>query len=312
MQRMRSPLPFLFFLLLVALRTAVPAAAQEADVITGKIVGSDGKPVMGARVEAMQVESEITHSVLTNNQGRYLILFPDGTGNYVVRVTMLGMAPLEQALTREADEELLVANLTMQPQAIPIPGFTVRAPLPVQGQAGQAGEVTTDLPQELVDRLPLTDLDPSTLAQLTAGVVSTSADSLTGKTGFSVAGMSELLNQITLDGVVLGSDGVEVPEAGVRRTQITTSTYDVSRGGFAGGQVAMTTARGNNRGSGTLTYRLDDDALELQRSPTTNAFTRYNLGGSWGGPLARNKLFYNMSFQVQRNINHRFALADDD
>src|SRR5690606_37748866 len=153
----------------------------------------------------------------------------------------------------------------------------------------------------MVNRLPLPDLDPNTLALLAAGVIGTSADSLTGRMGFSVAGMSDLLNQITLDGVVLGEGGLGVPEEGVRRTQITTSTFDVSRGGFAGGQVSMTTARGNNRSGGSLSYRLDDDALQMTASASTNPFTRHNIGGSWGGPIIRNRLFYNTSFQLGHN-----------
>ena len=300
---------------LVAAALAVgvrPASAQEADVLTGRVLGDDGKPVQGARVEAMEVESEISRSVLTNAQGRYLILFPDGTGQYVVRVTMLGLADQTKTVGREAEEELLLTDFAMTPQAIPLEGIIVRAPLPPTGAAGAAGEQSTALPAELLNRLPLPDLDPSTLALLAAGVTSTGLDSLTGRVGFSVAGMSEQLNQIMLDGVILGQGGLNVPEEGVRRTLITTSTYDAARGGFAGGQVTMTTARGNNRSSGALSYRLDNDALQFQSSATTNAFTRQNLGGSWGGALLRNSLFYNGSFQLQHNIDHRFALDAND
>src|SRR5690606_15137569 len=75
---------------------------------------------------------------------------------------------------------------------------------------------------------------------------------------------------------------------------------------------SMTTARGANRASGALTYRLADDALQAKASPTVNAFTRHDLGGAWGGLIVRNKLFYNVSFQLSRNVNHRFALAADD
>src|SRR5690606_1502874 len=164
----------------------------------------------------------------------------------------------------------------------------------------------------MVNRLPLPDLDPNTLALLAAGVVGTSADSLSGRMGFSVAGMSDLLNQVTLDGVVLGDESLGVPEEGVRRTQVTTSTFDASRGGFAGGQVSMTSARGNNRAGGALSYRLDDDALQMSSSASTNPFTRHNIGGSWGGPIIRNRLFYNGSFQLGRNTNYLFALAADD
>jgi hypothetical protein len=304
-----SRIAFLFVLLLCALPRG--AAAQASDMLTGRVVGPDGKPVVGARVEAISIETEITRSALTDASGRYMILFPDGGGRYVIRISFLGMAPEVRTVVREGSEELLLTNVTLTPQAIRLDGIEVTALRPPPGQ-GDTGERSTDLSQDLVSRLPIPDLDPNTLAQLAAGVIATTADSLSGALGFSVAGMSDLLNQIVLDGVVLGGDGMGVPEEGVRRTQVTTSTFDVSRGGFAGGQVSMTTARGNNRSGGSFSYRLDDDALQLKSSPTTNAFTRHNFGGSWGGPIIRNRLFYNTSFQYSQNANHRFALTDAD
>ena len=297
-------------LLLLLLLLPLRLAAQEADVLTGRVVGPDAKPLSGVRVEAISAETEIVRSGVTNGNGRYMIIFPDGGGRYVVRFTYLGMAETLRQLTRDG-EELLVTNVQMSTQAIQLNAINVQAQRPIPGQ-GQAGEQSMALTQEQVMRLPLPDLDPSTIALLTAGITGTSLDSLSGRMGFSVAGMSDLLNQVTLDGVILGDGGLQVPESGVRRTQVTTSTFDVSRGGFAGGQVSMQTARGNNRGAGTLTYRLDDDALQMNSAATSNAFTTHNIGGSWGGPLLRNKLFYNASFQVIDRVNHRFALAAND
>jgi hypothetical protein len=299
------------FIVLMLLAVAGPAAAQQADVLTGRVVGQDGRPLAGARVEAVSAETEISRSVLTDNNGRYMILFPDGGGRYLVRITFLGMAEIIRAVVREADEELLLLNVTMQPQAIALDAINVAAQRPAPGDA-RAGEQSTELPQELLNRLPLPDLDPSTVALLAAGVVGTGIDSISGQMGFSVAGMSELLNQVTLDGVILGQGGMGVPEEGMRRTSVTTSTFDASRGGFAGGMVQMSTARGNNRSSGSFSYRLDSDALQSTASATTNAFSRHQFGGSYGGPLIQNKLFYNMSLQGSRNTQHRFALAAND
>jgi len=301
------------WLLLTLLLFALPGAltAQESDVLTGKVTGVDGAPIVGARVEAISVETEITRSVLTDANGRYMILFPDGGGRYVLRVSFIGMGTEVRVVVREGAEELLVSNFTLSPAAIQLEGITAQA-RSVPSRNADTGEQSTDFSQDLVNRLPLPDLDPTTLALLAAGVVATELDSLSGQMGFSVAGMSELLNQIVLDGVILGEDGLGVPEEGIRRTQVTTSTFDVSRGGFAGGQVRMTTARGNNRPAGSFSYRLDDDALQINSAAITNGFTRHNMGGSWGGPIIRNRLFYNGAFQLSRNINRRYALASND
>jgi hypothetical protein len=299
--------------LVLALVTALPSAvsAQGADVITGRVIDEQGQPVVGARVEAMSIETEITRSSITDRTGRYMINFPDGGGRYLLRIRFIGKADVVRTVAREGDEELLLANVTMTTQAIAIEGVTATARRP-QPSTGRTGEQSTELSQDLLNRLPLPDLDPNTLAQLAAGVVTTELDSLTGRSGFSVAGMSELLNQIVLDGMVLGESTLQIPQEGVRRTSVTTSTFDPSRGGFAGGQVQMTTARGNNRVAGAVTYSLDNDAFQLGSAATVNAYSRQNISGSIGGPLLRNELFYNVSFGLQRNVNHRFALSPND
>jgi hypothetical protein len=290
---------------------AAPLGAQQADVLTGRVVGQDGRPMVGARVEAISAETEISRSVITDANGRYMLLFPDGGGRYLLRVSFIGMADIVQAVVREAEEELLLANVTMRPQAIALDAINVQAQRPQPGD-GRAGEQSTDLSQELLNRLPLPDLDPNTVALLAAGVVGTSVDSISGQMGFSVAGMSDLLNQVTLDGIIMGGGGLGVPEEGIRRTSITTSTFDASRGGFAGGMVSMMSARGNNRPGGAVSYRLDNDALQSTASATTNAFSRHWMSASYGGPIISNKLFYNASLQFSRNTNHRFALAAND
>src|SRR5262245_12627678 len=295
----------------VLLLAPVVVSAQNADVLTGKITGEDRQPIAGARVTAVSIETEISRSVLTDKNGRYMINFPDGGGRYVLRITMIGMSGVVTTVIRDSDEELLLTNVQMATQAIQLQAIEVTANRPPPGR-GQTGEQSTELPQEMLNRLPLPDLDPATLALLAAGVVGTSADSLSGRLGFSVAGMSDLLNQIVLDGVIVGEGGLQAPEEGVRRTQVTTSTFDASRGGFAGGQVSMTTARGNNRTAGSLSYQFDNDAMQFSSAPTTTGFTRHNIGGSIGGPIIRNKLFYNGSFQLSRNTDHLFALDASD
>lgn len=307
-----SPLARVCALLLSLIFVIVaPARAQEDDVLTGRVLDEGGQPVLGARVEAMSIETEITRSALTDRSGRYLINFPDGGGRYILRITFIGKADVVRTLVREGGEDLLIANVTMSTQAIAVDAVTAVARRP-QPSSGRTGEQSTELSQDLLNRLPLPDLDPNTLAQLAAGVVTTELDSLTGRSGISVAGMSELLNQIVLDGMILGESTLQIPQEGVRRTSVTTSTFDPSRGGFAGGQVSLMTARGNNRVAGALMYSLDNDAFQLGSAATVNAYSRHNISGAIGGPVIRNEAFYNISFGVQRNVNHRVALSAND
>ena len=71
--------------LLFLLALARPLAAQQADLLTGRITDARGQPISGVRVEAVSSETEIARSVLTDRNGRYTMLFPDGGGRYVLR-----------------------------------------------------------------------------------------------------------------------------------------------------------------------------------------------------------------------------------
>jgi hypothetical protein len=299
----------------LALVLLLPAglAAQMADVLVGRVVGPDGQPLRDVQIEAVSLDTEVSRTVLTGANGRYTIIFPDGGGRYLLRVSYLGMADVLRAVFREGTEDLLIANFDLSPQAIALEAIQVRAQLPPPGRVA-AGDRRITLPLEYVSRLPLPDQEPETLAELASGVIALDPDSLSGRGRFSVGGMSAELNQVRLDGAVVGEEagGFGAPAEGIRATQVTTSSFDVARGGFAGGQVQLLSQRGNNRSAGSASYTVDDAALQVRTSPAATAATRHNLGGSWGGPVIENRLFYNLSFQLTRNLDHRFALATHD
>jgi len=186
--RLHSLLAHLLAVVLFVLASPMTAHAQQADVLAGRIVDADGKPIVGARIEVISAETEIMRSVVTDRNGRYTLVFPDGGGRYVLRVTYIGMSDIVHTIVREGEEELLLTNVTLSPAAIPLAGIDVRARRPQPSQGG-AGEQSTLLPQEPLNRLPLPDLDPNTLALPSAGVIATSLDSLSGRMGFNSRGL---------------------------------------------------------------------------------------------------------------------------
>src|SRR6476660_4723410 len=96
---------------LLALPTAVTAqVGSTTDIITGRVVGPDSIPLVGAKVDATSAETQVTRSTRTNDRGRYTVVFPDGGGQYGVTVTYVGFAPSRMVVQRNADEDRLVAN----------------------------------------------------------------------------------------------------------------------------------------------------------------------------------------------------------
>jgi hypothetical protein len=316
-------MPFLRTLALALLAALAPAAlAAQTDVLTGRVTNPAGAPVAGAQVEAVSAEGALRRTAVTRPDGRYTITFEGGGGRYQVRVTALGFAPATQTVGREADEDVLIANFRLGEQAVALEGITARAsrtPPPTQGAAG--GTERT-LPGETVNRLPLEDNDPARIATLSPGVVAVAqADSSEARGSFSVAGQRASLNQVTLDGASFnsaltggqagGGSPLGIPQEGVRGTQVVTNTYDVSRGQFAGGQVALTTRRGGNQLQGSFQYQLRDPALQGNAGVPSwgGGFTQNRLSGGIGGPVLRDRLFLYVSFQAQRRTDELYSLT---
>jgi Carboxypeptidase regulatory-like domain/LTXXQ motif family protein len=284
--------------LLLALTTlAVPRARAQVgsttDILTGVISGPDSKPLAGASVDAMAVDGQITRHALTGNNGRYTILFPDGGGQYRVTVRFIGMAPIAFVVNRQADEDRLVRDVAMSPTSSRLQEVVVNArrrgggnDRPTPGATGR------NLSGDQAERLPIDASDLAALAALAPGVVPIGATDSTS-TQFSVAGQRPTANNITLDGLTFG--GGSIPQDATRTTRIITNTYDVARGQFSGGLVATTTKSGTNSPAGSFTYSLRDRSLEWGGADA-GAFgsqgTQNQLGGGFGGPIAKDKLFF--------------------
>jgi hypothetical protein len=317
------PLRSLVVLLLLLAPAALAAqVGVTTDIIRGRVTGPGGVPVVQARVEVTSLESEITRTATTDDQGRYTLTFPDGGGRYRVRVARAGFADAVSTVAREADEDVLVANVQLGESPLALEGIEVvarRGPPPGRGET--ASQERT-LSGDAINRLPLENTDAASIAALAPGVVSVAqGDSLDQRGGFSVAGQRASQNQVTLDGASFasaltggqagGGSPLGIPQEGTRATQVVTATYDVSRGQFSGGQVAITTRGGNNNLSGSFNYQLRDPFLQGNAgvSPLSGSFTQNRISGGMGGPLVRDKLFYYLSGTFQRRSDDLFALT---
>jgi hypothetical protein len=273
--------------------TASAQVGSTTDIVMGRVTTPEGTPLAGARVSVTSAETQITRTKVTDADGRYSILFPDGGGTYRVQVTSIGYAPQAFNLVRQADEDRLVRDVTMGRNATVLQSVQVRAQPARQGQGQrpEAGSTERGLPPGLVNRLPVEAGDLNALATLAPGVVGIAGTDST-PASFSVAGQPSDQNSITLDGLSFGAGSV--PQEAVRNTRVITSTYDVARGQFTGGQVASTTRGGTNVFQGAVNYSLRDPSLEFVDDPE-NAFsqkyTQNQISGGFGGPIIKNKLF---------------------
>ena len=307
-------------LALLALPTIAPRVHAQVgsttDIITGTITGPDGKPLQGARVEVMSVETETKRSKTTNDKGKYTILFPDGGGTYTVTVRFIGMLPATFTLARQADEDRLVGDVRMSATATQLGPVVVRAQqnAPRGGERPEPGGTERVMTGEQLARLPIDPSDPNAIASLIPGVVSIGAtDSTTA--GFSIAGQRTDQNLVTLDGLTFGTGAI--PQEAVRTTRVITNTYDIARGQFTGGQVSTTTRGGTNNVTGSFGYALRDPHLEFtddQGNTTTigGGYTQNQFSGGLGGPIIKDNTFWFGSFQIRRRTDPMQSLLTAD
>ena len=314
--RMRLRPAICGILAVVAFAAAAPAQlAGTTEIITGVVTNPEGQPIEGARVEVTATESQITRRFTTDARGRFTILFPDGGGQYRIEVRALGMAPYAAMLARQGEEDRIVTTIQLSSTPAVLQRVVTRAPQrtpPANVGRPEPGNVERQLTPEQLARLPIDASDIAEIASLAPGVVTVPGTDSTAA-GFSVAGQRPDQNAVTLDGAQFG--GSTIPSEALRVTRVITSSYDVGRGQFTGGQVASTTRSGTNRVQGTFTYGMRDPSLQWEDDSFGSlgrGYKQHTLSGGLGGPLKRNRLFAFGSFQLRRRTDPLESLASAD
>ena len=291
-------------LALAATCAAVPLRAQQLDVIRGGITGPDSLPISGARVTATSLSGNVNRNARTDTKGRFTITFPGGDGDYFITVTAIGFGPRRFEVKRTADQEVLLADARLSRAVNQLDEVRV---------VGDRPKTTRD------DRTPdiggsERSVSGANVAAGSAGDLAAMAASLPGvqsvpgangdPSGFSVLGLTPDQNNTTLNGQNFG--GSNLPrDAGVQ-SSLATSPYDVSRGGFSGGQFQLRTSSGSNFSSRTMSLNVDAPALQVTDAAAralAQEFSNVSLGGLIAGPLVIDKAFYNLSYQLGQRSN---------
>ena len=289
-----------------------PLAAQQVDVIRGQITGPDGAPIENANVTATSVQGGVNRNARSDNNGRFTITFPGGEGDYYVSVTSLGFAPKRFEVKRTADQDILVADTRMSRMVL----------LDTMRAVAERGRVNrNDKPADISGSEQSASAAAVSAAQ--QGDLNAMAASIPGVTpvtgadgdpaGFSVLGLSADQNSTTLNGQNFGSS--TLPRDAAVTTTLITTPYDVSRGGFSGGQFNLTPGSGSNFIRRSTSLNLDSPHLQwTDRAARAlgQQYSNMSLSGSVSGPIVMDKAFYNTSYQLGRRANDLQTLLNTD
>ena len=305
----------LWLLAVVALLfSANPAWAQEVTAtITGTVTDPSGAAVVGATVTAKSVERGIAYSGVTNESGIYRISqLP--VGNYDLKVEKQGFqtalhSPFTLVLNQTAriDVEMKVGQVN---QTIEVTGA---APL----LKTETTQVDTVINAATNEAIPLATRNYVELTLLAPGTVTTDPHSLntgdnTGSGGRPlINGNREQSNNFLLDGMDNNqvSDNLlgytPAPDA-IEEFNLITNNASAEFGNFEGGIVSVSIKSGTNSYHGDAWEFFRNDVLNA--NSWSNKFTgssrdklRWNMfGGTLGGPVIKNKLFFFVDYQGQR------------
>ncbi len=288
-------------------------AQTSAGAIVGSVSDASGAMIPGVEVTATNLGTNQTRQVVTNETGNYRIE-PLQAGVYTVSAELPGFRKAVRSDLKVDVDARLRIDFKMEVGAVSeVVEVTGQAPV-VQTDSSQVGQVVDE--RKIVD-LPLPGRNFSALAYITPGTFAPRPNSHLATRGqFVAVGMDERTNQFILDGVNNNSSITMEPAArinidAVGEFKIQTQNYTAQYGRFAGAQVDVITKSGTNDIHGTIFGFTRNDNLDARNFfdpwpfPKKHEYKRHQYGGVVGGPIVRDKLFFFVGYQGQRQLQIR-------
>jgi len=297
-----------------------------AQATTGSISGTvmdESKAILpGVTITVKNPETGFERSQMSDEQGRYRVLsLPPGP--YQVTAELQGFSPvLRESLTVAIGKDLLV-DVEMKvgglSEQVTVAGETSGVSL---GTTTAGGVVTT----RQIAELPLNGRSFMQLATLQPGVVISRATARDftggfGSTQLAIAGARPEQTGYLMDGTNIADISDKAPSSlsgvllGVDTVQefsVQTHGYSAEFGRAAGGIMSAVTKSGSNSVRGSVFEFFRNDSLDSRNFFATGelpAFRRDQFGGTVGGPILRNRMFYFGAYEGlrERNAVTRFA-----
>ncbi len=271
---------------------------------------ADRRPLSDVAITVTGLQSRISRAARTNEEGEYTVLFGEGEGQYVVTARMIGYAPTTVRAVRLGQSNAITADIVLEPVAARLDSVTVMA-----GAARAPDARDSDIGGNAQDALPgaLFSLDPSDLNALAAAVPGVMAIPGVGgsRNGYSMLGASPDQNSVLLDGSTFA--GGALPPDAIASAQLASTTFDPARGNFAGGQMSITTRRGNDLLQGSARIGLADPHLAWADPAAPTPISRnLEMSGGVSGPIKRGTAYFNLALSNNAATRDLLSLSSLD
>jgi hypothetical protein len=284
--------------------------------ITGTVQDTSGAVVPNAHVVLLNKEQGLTLETNTSGSGGYSFS-PVRIGHYTVTVTATGFQKTTQENLQVAVSQNLLVNVQLKPGAATETVEVTEAPPQLQTEDASVGQVVTE---QTVNSLPLNGRNFTFLAQLGAGTQTPQADTRgnAASGAFSANGLRPAQNNYLLDGIDNNSNAVDFlngtnfivlpPVDAIEEFKVQTGEFSAELGRSAGAVLNATIKSGTNSFHGAVWEFFRNDKLDAADWFEDNAGIakgelRLNqFGGTIGGPIIKNKLFFFGDYEGKRRV----------
>jgi hypothetical protein len=305
--------------ILLLCMVAIPAFAQEAGTILGVVKDPSGAVVPNATITITNVDTAVSRTATSGPDGAFRVpgLPP---GHYSVKTEAAGFqAQTRTGLTLNVAQELVVNSTLQVGAATQEVTVTGEAPI-VNTTTSSLGTLVND---QRVSDLPLNGRNYLDLTLLTPGVQqnvhASSGGSGASGTWFSTNGLPPRSNNWTIDGALMtnqyatgGNDiaGNTLGVDGIKEYRVITNNFSADYGMMMGSQTVIVSKSGTNNWHGDAFEYLRNNHLDARNFFETQPsllggaripqFKRNNFGGSFGGPIRKDKTFFYFVYEGVR------------
>ncbi|KIC91423.1 TonB-dependent receptor [Flavihumibacter sp. ZG627] len=282
--------------------------------MTGSVKAASGDPLVGASVTVTHVPTGTVYTTLTRAGGRFDLANINTGGPYRVQVSFVGF----ESVTREdifVDlGETEQQNFSLSDKSTELTEVIV-AGVARPRETGKGG-TETSVGRDKMANLPTVGRNISDFLRFVPQA------KITGDGGVAIAGQNNRYNSFYIDGAVnndvfgLAASGTNGGQTGappisidaIDQFQVVVSPYDASLGNFTGGGINAITRSGTNETQGSLYYFFRNQDLsgktpgvDKDAATKLNDFSNKTYGFRIGGPIIKNKLFYFVNAEMQRD-----------
>ena len=300
----------LIFAALATCLVSSSSAQQISGSIRGTVVDPTGAAVLGASVSATQTETGLNRIAMTDRSGEY-VLVELPVGHYRLRVEGKGFQTyIQQGIILDVNETATV------PVRLAVGAETQQ--VDVQADAQLIQSTVTSLGKTVSERevldLPLNGRNFTQLGLLQPGVVpltpglAEAGGSLRDGQAYAVNGQRPESNNFLIDGAnnFNGVDGgfvLKPPVDAISEFKILTHNATAEFGNTLGSTTNIITRSGTNSYHGALWEFLRNDVLDATNyfGTTTEPLKQNQFGGTFGGPIRKDKSFFFGYFEGFRN-----------